>query len=685
MKVKRYVCGLICIFFWSGLWAEAGKVLQPEDHLKQVRVGDARVSPDGRYMVYSRSRYCPDREKRVSDLYLAGVREGEPRQLTATPGGEGGYSWSPDSKRIAFSARREGDEKEQVYVISIGGGEARRLTAIESGASDPLWSPDGRWIAFYSSVGELYTEEEKEILGDVRVYSRLRYYHLGRGWDDGRRRRIFVIPAGGGEAKQLTDGECADEGDHSMAWHPDSRTIAFVSNRSGEWWNTIDTDIYTVDVSTGEIRRLTGNPGPDHSPAFSPDGRYLAYRASYEYNYESENYRIHLMPAKGGKDTALTRSLDRSVRAIAWGPDSRRIYFTASDSGYRNLQMVSIFAPDDFISVTAGDHIVYSFAVIDHHTFVFNKTTDTLPTEIYTMIRGRLTRRTHAAGKSLEDYPILPSEEIRLKAEDGSSLQGWLIKPRDYRPGQKAPLLVNIHGGPHGMYSPSFGFEYQLYAHHGIAVLYTNPRGSDGYGQAFADVIHENWGDKPMADVMRFVDYAVREGIADPDKMAVKGGSYGGYLTNWMITHTDRFAAAVSVAGLFNMASFYGTTDEQFFPEKEMAGVPWEKKETYLKNSPLWYARNLQTPTLVIHGHEDWRVRVEQGEQLFTALQKMGIPSVYANFPGEQHGVRGDTHRTVYYTLILDWLKHWLKGEEISLARYRTPRAFVYPPRSAEK
>ncbi len=655
--------------------------LNPADYLEQTTVGAPEVSPDGTLVAYSVSRYCPESKKQVGDIFLVPLAGGEARQLTSGGGVEKGYSWSPDSSTLVFAAKRDDDEKSQIYAIKIDGGEARRVTSLETGASDPEFSPDGDMIAFTSSVGELHTEEQREAFGDVRYAMHPRFYHLGPGWDDGSRKRVFVIPADGGEPRQLTNGECADEGDHSWVWSPDSTEIAYVSNRSSEWWNTIDTNIYVVDVATGESRQLTTNVGPDHNPAFSPDGRWIAHRASYEYNYESENYKIHIVPRKGGEARVLTRDLDRSVRAIAFGPESKRVYFTSSNHGARNLQWVGIDQPDEFHDVTTGANQISRFRVVDNDRFVIHASTDVIPTEIWTLINDEKRQLTSEASAWWEDKRVSPSEEIWIESTGGTRVQGWLIKPVGYEKGTRVPMILSIHGGPHGMYSPSFRFDYQLLANHGYAVLYTNPRGSDGYGQAFADAIHGDWHTKPMADLMAFVDHVVEMGVADPEALGVTGGSYGGYMTNWIIGHTDRFAGAVSSAGLSNMVSFSGTTDEQFFSEKEMGGVPWESKETHLSNSPLWAANDFVTPTMLLHGNNDWRVRPEQGVQLFNALQKEGVPSVFVNFPDEQHGIKKPDHRVLRYALTLEWFDHWLKGSPVTLATYITPREYIHPPR----
>ncbi len=662
-----------------------GPLFQADDHLKQVTVGAPQVSPDGQWILYSLSAYCVKEKSESGDLFLLPFAGGTPRQLTHSRTVEKGYCWSPDSRSIAFSSKRDGDAENQIYVLPLSGGEARRLTNLGSGASSPLWSPDGKTLAFYSQVGELYSPEQKEAFGAVRYAMHPRYHHLGKGWDKGKRQRIFVIPAQGGDALQLTDGACADEGDHSMVWRNDSKALAFVSNRSPEWWNTIDTDIYQVDASSKELKRLTRNPGPDHSPSYSPDGKWLAWRASYEYNYESEDYKIQVQPVAGGEPRALAAGLDRDVDSCSWAPDSRGLYFSASSAGRSNIQYVSLAQPERWSDITRGQNNLSGWKVAGKNRFAMIRTTDTCPGELYTFTRGRFKRLTTAAEEPFKAYKRLPSEEIWLAAADGSRVQGWLIRPLGHRDGQKAPLILSIHGGPHGMSAPTFRFDFQLYAHRGFAVLYTNPRGSDGYGQKFKDVTFEDWGTKPMADLMMFVDHVVGKGIADPAKLAVTGGSYGGYMTNWLITHSDRFAAAVSVAGLYNMTSFWGTTDEQFFAEKEMAGLPWQKPDVYVRNSPVWSSGHLKTPTMVIHGGDDWRVRPEQGEQLFSALQKMGVPSVYVNFPEEQHGIRAKTNRTLYNRLLLEWLEHWLLGKEVKLATYLRPIAYSYPPHTSER
>ena len=624
-------------------------------------VGSPILSPDGKKIAYTVSTYCQKEEKRAGDIYLMNVNGTENRRLTAHPGVESGISWSPDSRQIAFSAVREG-KKSQIYIIDVSGGEAVKLTDVETGAEDPAWSPDGRWIAFYSSVGKMYTDEFEKELGDVRFMTHLRYYHV-RSWDDGKRQRIFIVPADGrGEPRQLTDGECADEGDHSMVWSPDSREIAFVSNRDKEWYNSINTDVYAVSISDGKMRQITTSRGPDHNPAYSPDGSKIAYRSIFTYNYESENYKVVVAQSDGSNPKAVTTPLDRSVESFCWSPSGKTIYFLYGTEGLYHVKSVPV-SGGSFQAVMVGRHVISDIAISpDGKTFIVRKGDDTHQGEIFSFNKT-FRQLTFVNDKIMDQFFVQPVEEIWFQSPDGAKVQGWVIKPVGFEEGKKYPLILSIHGGPHGMSTISYRFDFQLYAANGYVVLYANPRASLGYGEKFSRDIWEDWGGRCYQDIMAGVDEVLAQGVVDEGKMGVTGTSFGGYMTNWIIGQTDRFHAAATVAGLSNLTSFYGTTDEQFFPEAEFKGMPWTKREIYLKHSPIWYAANFKTPTLIIHGENDFRVRTEQAEQMFTALQKQGVPSVYVWFPDEGHGVSQPIHRKLYYKILLDWFDHFLKGE----------------------
>jgi dipeptidyl aminopeptidase/acylaminoacyl peptidase len=697
MKHKWQVLLLVLVIVFlglslPGLAGEQKRAVTVDDMHSFKSVENPVVSPDGKKIAFTVSCYPSARgaymlrksvcvgfyspqgecasimtssqgkKKKFSDIYIMDIDGKNMRKLTAHPAVEKGISWGPDSRKIAFSADREG-ENSQIYIIDITGGEAEKRTDISSGASDPQWSPDGKWIAFYSPVGQLYSEEFKKELGDVRYITRLRYYHV-KTWDDGKRKRIFVVPSDGkGKPVQLTSGECADEGDHSMTWSPDSKEIAFVSNRDPEWWNSINTDVYTVSVPEGKIKQITTNRGPDHSPAYSPDGKYIAFRSIFTYNYESENYKVVAAKRDGqlaGK--VLTGKLDRSIRRFKWGPDSKKIYFLYGSHGVYNIKAVPVQG-GEFQDTMVGRYVIRGWDVTPGgKTFIVLKGDDVNQNELYSY-RNKWKKLTAFNDPIMKQFYTQPVEEIWVQSEDDAKIQAWIIKPVGFEKGKKYPMILSIHGGPHGMSSIGYRFYFQLLAANGYVVVYSNPRASLGYGEKFSRQIWEEWGGLCYRDLMRVTDAVLELGFVDEKQMGVTGGSFGGYMTNWIVGQNQRFAAAVTSAGLSNLTSFYGTTDEQFFPETEFKGAPWENSKIYVKHSPIWYAKNFKTPTMVIHGQNDFRVRTEQAEQMFTALQKQKVPSVYVWFPNEGHGVRKPVHRKLYYKMILDWFDHFLKGK----------------------
>lgn len=661
------------IFLYVSILLMINAVLLVADQKRAVNVDDMHrftdvespvISPDGKKVAFSIDYYSWEKKKKFGDIYVMDIDGKNQRKLTAHPAVESGISWSPDSSRIAFSAKRD-SKKSQIYIIHIDGGEAEQLTTISTGASSPLWSPDGKWIAFYSAVGQMYPDEFENELGDVRFITHLRYYHL-RSWDNGKRKRIYVVPARGGIAPiRLTHGECADEGDHSMTWAPDCKEIAFVSNRDPQWWNSIDTNIYTVSVPEGKITRVTTNRGPDHSPAYSPDGKYIAFRSIFTYNYESENYKVVVRRRGGpnnGDGSALTTALDQTVRDFKWSPDSKTIFFRYAYHGLYNIKSVPA-SGGSFKDVMTGRFVISDWDVAkDGKTFVVTKGDDLSEMELYSY-RRKWKKLTGFNDDVMAQFHTMPVEELWVQSENEYKIQTWIIKPVGFEAGKKYPMVLSIHGGPHGMYTISYRFYFQLLAANGYIVVYSNPRASLGYGETFSRQVWQEWGGLGYRDLMRVTDAVLKKGYIDEKRMGVTGGSYGGYMTNWIVGQTDRFAAAITVAGLSNLTSFYGTTDEQFFPEAEFKGTPYDQKELYIKHSPIWYAKSFKTPTMVIHGQYDFRVRLEQAEQMFTALQKQNVPSVYVYFPDEGHGVRKPVHRKLYYRMILDWFDHFLKGK----------------------
>jgi dipeptidyl aminopeptidase/acylaminoacyl peptidase len=657
---------VLALFLFTGIFALTGaekRTVTFDDMHGFKKFDPVVISPDGKKIAYAVNYYCPKEKEKFSDIYIMNIDGTNKKKLTSQPEIGSNLSWNPDCSKLVFSTERKKDKKEQVYIINIKNSKIKRLTRLKNGAKDPLWSPDGKWIAFYSSVGRLYSKEFKKELGGARFITHLRYYHV-KNWDDGKRKRIFILPVNGSKKPvQLTEGECADEGDRDMAWSPDSKEIAFVSNRSRDWWNNINTDIYRVSVPGGEITKITRNQGPDHSPAYSPDGRCIAFRSIFTYNYESEHYKVVVANRESKKKgTPLTANIDRNVRRFRWSPDSKTIYFSIDTEGTHHVKAVPV-AGGKFRDVITGRQVISDWKIApDGKTFILNKFDDTNEADLFAY-DGKWKRLTAVNDKVMKQFYVQPVEEIWAESTDGAKIHGWIIKPVGFEEGKKYPMILSIHGGPHGMSTIGYRFYYQLFAANGFVVVYSNPRASLGYGEQFSRRIWQDWGGICYDDLMSVVDEALKKGYVDDKKMGVMGGSFGGYMTNWIIGHTNRFAAAITVAGLSNLTSFYGTTDEQFFTEAEFKGTPWEKKELYLKHSPIWYAANFKTPTMVIHGQYDYRVRTEQAEQIFTALQKQGVPSVYAWFPNEGHGVRKPIQRKLYYKLLVDWFGHFLCGK----------------------
>lgn len=632
-----------------------------EDQHAFRTTGQPAVSPDGKTIAFTIGYYDPEKKTNLGDVYLMDADGNNQRRLTTHPAVERGLTWSPDSKRLAFSASRE-EKTSQIYVIDPAGGEAVKLTSLEQGASDPVWSPDGRWIAFYSSSGQQYSDEFKKELGEVRYLTHLRYTH-NRTWDEGKRRRIFIIPADGGSApRQLTKGECSDEGDTGLAWSPDSREIAFVSNRDPEWWNSIDTNIYTVSITDGTLRQITTNRGPDHDPAYSPDGSRLAWRSIFTYNYESENYKLVAAGRDGANPRPLTEDLDRSVDSFLWASDSQNLYILYGTEGRQHVRSVPA-AGGPGRDILTGRHTLSGLTRPAGGSALFFRLGDDLNQPEIHRWDGRLHRLTSVNDGIMARFLVQPAEEVWFTSPDGTRVEGWIIKPVNFEKGRQYPMILSIHGGPHGMSSIGYNYTFQLWAANGFVVFYTNPRASLGYGEKFSRDIWEDWGGRCFQDIMAGVDHVLQMGFVDPKRLGVTGGSFGGYMTNWIVGHTNRFAAAVTVAGISNLTSFYGTTDEQFFPEAEFKGGPWDNPEVYRKDSPVWYAKDFKTPTMIIHGEFDFRVRTEQAEQMFTALQKQKVPSVYVWFPDEGHGVSKPENRKLYNRMMLDWFGHYLQGK----------------------
>lgn len=673
---------------WTVLAADVhGETFTPKAALDIKSVADPTFSPDGKWIVYQVSERDLDEDKSHSSLWIVPVDGSqEPRRLTLAGSSASGARFSPDGGRLAFLSKREGDDSRQIYVLPLSGGEAWRLTEFPGGVGEHAWSPDGTMISF---IAEVYPEcetidctadkdDERKAKAEKgpepRRHTTLLYRHWNR-YESEKVKHLFTVPSAGGEPRDLTPGlekDClqwpmaVSHAGHDYEWSPDGNSIVLATNLNDRHETDYDVDLYLLPSSGGDLRCLTDdNPAADGSPRFSPDGRYLAYRASERPGYEADRYRLMIKDLETGETGELAPDLDRHISDLWWGGKGKKIFFSVNDRG--NVQVYSVSPeggeprlatplPGTYSSVSSSP---------DGKWLLYRKSTHDAPYEIFVAEAGKDRERqiTFVNGDFAEKFDLATVEEFWFEGSGSDRVQGWILKPHDYDASREYPVILGVHGGPQGMYGNRFHTTYQILAAQGYVVVFTNPRGSMGYGQEFVDGINADWGGKVMEDLDLGLDAALTRISADRDRIGATGWSFGGYAMNWLLGHSDRYAAVLSGAGLANLWSFYGSTEELFFPEWEFGGTPWDRKEMYDRLSPIRYAENFETPTLFVHGDQDFRVPVTEGEQMFTAMQRRGIPSEFLRFHDEGHWIQRPTNLLTLYESYVEWFDRWLKEE----------------------
>jgi dipeptidyl aminopeptidase/acylaminoacyl peptidase len=646
--------------------------MTPEDITRIVWVSDPQISPDGRRVAFVATTLSEEKDQYLSRIWMVDTAGGAPRRFTAGPRRDTEPRWSPDGSRLAFVSEREAKKKGQLYVMPADGGEPTPLSDLKNGVTNPVWSPDGTRIGFVSRVGgwqEPESEEEKEKSRPPRVITSLKYRYNGEGFTYDRRPHLFVVSADGGEPRQITDGDWVDA---DPAWSPDGRLIAFASARHAEKDDDDASDLWLVAAEGGEPRRVTDTAGPTGLASFSPDGRAIAYLGRRARNDFGGNVRVFSVPADGGgPPTCLTMGLDRSCAPLPvrplWSADGRWVTFAAEDRGALSIYRVSIAGGAAPERVIGGERVVTGFSISrDGRMLAFTGTDPVTPAEVFVAAAdGSGERRLTDVNRVWREEVALAYPERFSYERAGLALDGWVMKPVGYKPGTKGPALLNIHGGPHAQYGWGFFDEFQVYAAAGYAVIYTNPRGSQGYGEAFTRAVIRDWGGGDYADVMAGLDDALRrdDGL-DATRLGVMGGSYGGFLTSWIVGHTGRFKAACSERAVNDQWGMFGTSDiGHLFNMVELGALPWENVGEYLDRSPVTYARDVTTPLLIIHSEDDLRCPIGQAEQLFVALKKLGKDVLFVRFPDETHELSRSgkpRHRLARFRFILDWFAQHL-------------------------
>lgn len=639
---------------------------------------DPQISPDGRTIAYVRRANDIMSDRAVSSIWLIDTRTGEETPIAGRNGDAFNPRWSPSGDRLAYASTENGSP--QLWVRWMDGGEAVRLTGLPTSPSSIAWSPDGNSIAYTMLVKDegpklgsapANKPEGAEWAEPLVIRDLLTYRADGQGYIEPGFEKIFVVPATGGAPRQLTFGRYHDGG--PLSWSPDGSTIYFGANRRPDWENDpLEGEVYALDVASGGITQLTDRNGPDGNPVVSPDGRQIGYLGFDDALRAYEDNDLYVMNRDGSDIRNLTAEWGYSPGAIAWDADGRGIYAQYDISGETRVARIALDGSvrDVAEGLSGGSldrpYTGGSFSVSEDDAIAFTGGTATRPAEVQ-IDRGDEARMLTDLNRSLLAVKTL-GEVRRIStpsSHDGLEIEGWLTLPPGYTEGRRVPLILEIHGGPFAAYGPHFSTDNQLYAAAGYAVLSANPRGSTSYGEDFANQIDKAYPGNDYFDLMSIVDRAIALGIADPDQLFVTGGSGGGVLTSWIVGKTGRFKAAATQKPVINWTTQALTADNPaFFGRYWIGAQPWEDHETYWRLSPLSLVGNVETPTLVVVGSEDYRTPVSESEQYYTALRLRGVPTALIKVPGASHGsiAARPSQSAAKASAILAWFDRYRTG-----------------------
>jgi dipeptidyl aminopeptidase/acylaminoacyl peptidase len=671
--MRCLITTLIVIVFGLAVFAQSKpRLLDKDSFMEMESVGNPAISPDGRSIIFTRTWVDKLKDRYRSNLWIIDVDGARVRELTGGAHNDSSPVWSPDGKRIAFLSDRDGTD--QLYVMWLDTREIARLTRLERAPNNIDWSPDGKYIAFTSSVPDndpilpvKLPEKPRgaEWAKPAVVVDRLQWASDGRGPLPKANTHVFVIDATlGGTPRQITSGKYDHTG---FDWSSDGRTIYVSGIRKPEAeYLRRDSEIYAIDLATLAIKQLTDRNGPDNSPEVSPNGNWIAYTGNDDKMYTNHIGSIYLMDKQGGGKRAWATDLLSSPQNLSWAADSSGVYFTIEEKGSSHVYFVALDGGKR--KVTDGVHILNRVSLSAGGQAAAVRTSFQEPGALVTFnIKGaaKMTKLVDVNSDVLADVKLGEAEELWYTSKDGLKIQGWLIKPANFTAGKKYPMVLWIHGGPWSMYSVAWNWAFQNFAANGYAVLYTNPRGSTGYGQDFVNGIQYSYPGKDYDDLMAGVDAAIAKGFIDDKNLFVCGGSGGGVLTAWIVGHTDRFAAAVSMRPVINWHSFVGTTDGAMWYH-QFQKRPWEDPMEFAVRSPLHYVANVKTPTMVMTGEADLRTPMGQSEEYYRALKMLKKETLLVRMPDEFHGWRRPSHQLLQQLYLQAWFEKHMRKDAAS-------------------
>ena len=639
------------------------RVLDKETFMEMESVGNPEISPDGKQVIFTRTWVDKAKDQYRSNLWIVDVDGGRVRELTSGARSDSSPVWSPDGKRIAFLSDRDGTN--QLHVMWLDTREVAQLTHLEQAPSGIRWSPDGKSIGFTSFVPDTdpilavkLPERPRgaEWAKPAVLVDRLSWAADGRGPTPKGHTHVFIVDATlGGTPRQITNGKFNHNG---FDWAADGRTIYVSGIRKPDAeYTRNDSEIYAVDLATLAVKPLTDRKGPDGSPTVSPDGKLIAYVGYDDKMYTNHVASLYVMNADGTGKRALAENLASSPQNIGWWPTSNGLYFTVEAKGATDICWLA-FSNGQVRRTTTGSHLG-GFSVANNGQIAAIHSTQKEPGVLVTFKPDDVTKMTRLVDVNadvLSGLKLGDAEEMWFSSKDGLKVQGWLIKPANFEPGRKYPMVLWIHGGPWSMYSVAWNWAFQNFAANGYAVLYTNPRGSAGYGQEFVNGIQYSYPGKDYDDLMAGVDAALAKGFIDERNLFVCGGSGGGVLTAWIVGHTDRFAAAVSMRPVIDWHSFVGTTDGPSW-YYQFRKFPWEDPMEYAVRSPLHYVANVKTPTMVMTGEADLRTPMGQSEEYYRALKMLKKETLLVRMPDEFHGWRRPSHQLLQQLYLMAWFE----------------------------